>query len=116
MVEAGRVDEANAMVSGGKDHGRNWLVGRCGKKAGTSSAPAPTNNSVEELTTKIRQDIEAELEAKVNRKVQENMSWLLKKLGEANPDLKLDIPDFCATASSDQDDNGTPMTQGATEL
>ncbi|KAL6560282.1 hypothetical protein OROHE_006289 [Orobanche hederae] len=36
-------------------------------------------------------------EAKVNIKVQENMTLMLKKLGEANPGLKFDITDFCAT-------------------
>ena len=50
------------------------------------------------------------MEAKVNRKVQENMTWYLKKLGEANPTLKFDIGDFCATFSSDQDETDTPMT------
>ncbi|KAL6580437.1 hypothetical protein OROMI_008461 [Orobanche minor] len=35
----------------------------------------------------------------------------LKKLGEANPTLKFDIGDFCATFSSDQDEPGTPITQ-----
>ncbi|KAL6546384.1 hypothetical protein OROMI_022105 [Orobanche minor] len=39
------------------------------------------------------------------------LTWVLKKLGDANPDLKLDIGEFCATVSS-EDDNGTPMTHG----
>ncbi|KAL6523205.1 hypothetical protein OROGR_016808 [Orobanche gracilis] len=67
---------------------------------------------VDELTTKIKLGLEIELEAKVNKKVQENLTWVLKKLGDANPDLKLDIGEFCATVSS-EDDNGTPMTKGA---
>ena len=104
------------MVNCDKAHARDWLVGRCGKKSsgssGLAAATTTTDNYVQELTAKIKCDLEIELEAKVNRKVQENMTWVLKKLGDANPDLKLDIGDFCATVSSDQDDNGTPMTQG----
>ncbi|KAL6527917.1 hypothetical protein OROMI_029728 [Orobanche minor] len=70
---------------------------------------------VQELSAKIKQDLEADLEAKVNVKVKENMSWMLKKLRDTNPGLKFDITDLCATASSDQDDNGTPFTQGGTD-
>ncbi|KAL6556816.1 hypothetical protein OROHE_006692 [Orobanche hederae] len=55
--------------------------------------------------------MESQMEAKVNRMVQENMTWFLKKLGEANHTLKFDIGDFCATFSSDQDETGTPITQ-----
>ena len=103
------------MVSGDKEHSRDWLVGRaCTKETGqcSGSAAIPTEQYVQELTTKIKHDLEIELEAKVNRKVQENLTWVLKKLGDANPDLKLNIGDFCATVSSDQDDNDTPVTQG----
>lgn len=31
------------------------------------------------------------MDAKVNIKVQENMVWFVKKLGEANPEMKLDL-------------------------
>lgn len=114
MVNEGKIDEANAVVAGGKTHGRNWLVGRQGKKLEKKSTSAPTDGYVQELTTKIRQELEADLEAKVNRKVKENMSFMLTKLGEANPDLNFNLGDFCPIASSDQDDNGTPITPGAT--
>lgn len=114
-MEDGKEAEANVVASNGKTHARNWLVGRPGKKTCTGSATlAPTEDYVHELTTKIKHDLEGELEARVNKKVQENMTWMLKKLGEANPDLKLDIGEFCAPISSDQDDNGTPTTQAAT--
>lgn len=116
MVDSGRIAEADALVSGGKAHGRTWLVGRQGQKSAKNSTPAPVDASVQELTTRIRQELEVDLEAKVNTKVKENMSWLLKRLAEANPDLKIDITDFCATASSDQEDNGTPTTQGGTDF
>ena len=39
---------------------------------------------------------------------------LLKKLGEANPGMNLDVGNFCATISSEADGNGTPITDGAT--
>ncbi|XP_074352079.1 uncharacterized protein LOC141691240 [Apium graveolens] len=106
LVDSGNIAEANAMVSGGKKHGRTWLVGRQGQKSVETSTLAGKENYVQEMTLKIRQELEANLEAKVNLKVKENMSWLMHKLGEANPGLKLDVGDFCATLSSDQDDNG----------
>ncbi|KAK1375345.1 hypothetical protein POM88_031538 [Heracleum sosnowskyi] len=115
LIEDGNEAEANAVASNGKTHAPNWLVGRQGKKTISTSTPvAHTEQYVHELTAKIRHDLEGELEAKVNRKVQENMTQMLKKLGEANPSLKLDFGEFCATVSSDQDNNSTPMTQGGT--
>ncbi|KAL6552755.1 hypothetical protein OROHE_008119 [Orobanche hederae] len=116
LVNAGKIAEANALIHGGKSHGRNWLVGRKGKKPTYDTTPAaPSDEYVQELSAKIKQDLEADLEAKVNVKVKENMSWMLKKLRDANPGLKFDITDLCAIASSDQDDNGTPFTQGGTD-
>ncbi|KAK1397428.1 hypothetical protein POM88_007291 [Heracleum sosnowskyi] len=116
LVDAGKIAEANALVVGGKTHGQNWLVGRQGKKCVKNSTPAPTENYVQELTTKRRQDLEADLEAKVDQKVQENMSLMLKKLREANPDFNFDIGPLSATPTSGQDDNNTPTTQGGTEF
>ena len=98
----------SAMVTHDKAHGRNWLVGRGGNTSGVE-AHAPSDQYVQELTRKIKLDLELELEAKVNKKVQENITWVLKKLGDANPDLNLNIGDFCPT-SSEQGDTGTPMT------
>ncbi|KAL8108735.1 hypothetical protein AgCh_024996 [Apium graveolens] len=88
LVNAGNIVEANALVHGGKLHGRNWLVGRKGKKPiNDMTYAAPSDQYVQKLSTKIKQDLESDLEAQVNAKVQENMSWMLKKLGEANPSL-----------------------------
>lgn len=87
-------------------------MGRGGKNARpTSTTPAPTNNYVKELASKIRQKIESEFDAKMNKKVQENNAWIFKKLLDSNPELKIDIRDFCVTMSSDQDDSGTLVTQ-----
>uniref|UniRef100_A0A164X872 Uncharacterized protein n=1 Tax=Daucus carota subsp. sativus TaxID=79200 RepID=A0A164X872_DAUCS len=114
LLSSGQQDEADALVSHDKEHGRTWLVGRGGKASGVKDH-APSDRFVQELATKIKLDLEQELESKVNKKVQENMAWVLKKLGDANPGLKLDIGDYCPASSSEHDENGTPMTQdGAT--
>ncbi|KAL6558722.1 hypothetical protein OROMI_019072 [Orobanche minor] len=102
--------DADAVLPGGK-HGPDWLVGRQGSLLALENTPAIPQPSADELTAKITRDLESHMEAKVNRKVQENMTWFLKKLGEANPTLKFDTGDFCATFSSDQDGTGTPITQ-----
>ncbi|KAK1366310.1 hypothetical protein POM88_041871 [Heracleum sosnowskyi] len=90
----------------------------------STSAPAPTDSYVQELTKKIRQEVAVEVEAKVNekvcaevdgkinRKVQDNLTLALKKLAEANPTLNVDIGEICATISSDTVGDGTPMTNG----
>ncbi|KAL6574897.1 hypothetical protein OROMI_012182 [Orobanche minor] len=102
--------DADAVLPDGK-HGPDWLVGRQGSLLALENTPAIPQPSVDELPSKITRDLESQIEAKVNRKVQENMTWFLKKLGEANPTLKFDIGDFCAPFSSDQDETGTPITQ-----
>ena len=115
MMNQGR--DPNLVVQRGNSKGRGWLLGRNGSRPGTSSSTAdPTTQDpyVLELTNQIRQNLETELEDKVNRKVQENMAMLLKKLGEANPGMNLDVGNFCATISSEADGNGTPITDGAT--
>ncbi|KAL6542596.1 hypothetical protein OROMI_024198 [Orobanche minor] len=102
--------DADAVLPDGK-HGPDWLVGRQGSLLALENTPAIPQPSSDELTAKITRDLESQMEAKVNRKVQENMTWFLKKLGEVNPTLKFDIGDFCATFSSDQDESVTPITQ-----
>lgn len=91
----------------------DWFAERQGKRVASTETPHAIpipELDVEQLTAKITQNLEIEMEAKVNGKVQENLAWFLKKLGEANHDMKLDVLDFCATFSSDQDDSGTPIT------
>ncbi|KAL6543460.1 hypothetical protein OROHE_010082 [Orobanche hederae] len=102
--------DASAVLPDGK-HGPDGLVGRQGSLLALENTLAIPQPSADELTAKITRDLESQMEAKVNRKVQENMTWFLKKLGEASPTLKFDIGDFCATFSSDQDESGTPITQ-----
>ncbi|KAK1385764.1 hypothetical protein POM88_023499 [Heracleum sosnowskyi] len=110
------LDGLDELVSGAKkSHGRGWLIGRHDPKClkTSTSAPAPTDSYVQELTKKIRQEVAVEVEAKVNqkvraevdgkinRKVQDNLTLALKKLAEANPTLNVDIGEICATISSD---------------
>ena len=78
----------------------------------SNSASADQDPYLDDLTAKIRRQLEAELEEKINMKVKDNMSMVLKKLAEANPGMNLDIGDFCATLSSEDDENGTPFTSG----
>ena len=68
----------------------------------TPVTPPPSAGDLVQITQ--------QLEAKFNRKLQDSMAWMLKKLGEANPGMKIDVGDFCATVSTDQDDNGTPIS------
>ncbi|KAK1366152.1 hypothetical protein POM88_041713 [Heracleum sosnowskyi] len=110
MAVGENVDE---LIANGKSHGPDWLKGRQGKKADLASTSATTDPFIDDLTAKIRRDLEVELEAKVKRKVLDNMAMLLKKLGEANPSLNLDIGDLSPIASED-DENGTPLTAGTT--
>lgn len=106
-------EDVDALITNGKSPGREWLKGRHGKCAGlASSSSAPTDPYLEDLTVKIRRELEVDLEAKVNRKVQDNMAMFLKKLGEANPDLNLDVGDYSATHSSEDVENATPLTVG----
>ncbi|KAK1391802.1 hypothetical protein POM88_010858 [Heracleum sosnowskyi] len=121
------LDGLDELVSGAKkSHGRGWLIGRHDPKClkTSTSAPAPTDSYMQELTKKIRQEVAVEVEAKVNqkvcaevdgkinRKVPDNLTLALKKLAEANPTLNVDIGEICATISSDTVGDGTPMTNG----
>ena len=70
----------------------DWLVGRRGQTAGSETTlvtPGPSATDLAQITK--------QLEAKFNRKLQDNIAWMLKKLGEANPNMKIDIGDLCAT-------------------
>ena len=110
----------------GAKHGPNWLKGRCVK----SGMNTPTETYVKELTTKIKEGLTSELEEKmkkvesefqdrvkkvevgVDQKMQQNLAFALKKLGEANPDIKIDSEELCAIVTSENDD-GTPITGGS---
>ncbi|KAK1367791.1 hypothetical protein POM88_033883 [Heracleum sosnowskyi] len=106
-------EDASELIVNGKSHGREWLKGRHGKTASLASASAPVDDLfLDDVTEKIKRDLEVELEANVNKKVQDNMMSLLKKLAKANPGLNLDIADCCATVPNEDDENATPFTIG----
>ncbi|KAK1351440.1 hypothetical protein POM88_054332 [Heracleum sosnowskyi] len=110
-------EDASELIANGKSHGREWLKGRHGKTASlaSASASAPVDDPfLDDVTEKIKRDLEVELEAKVNKKVEDNMALLLKKLAEANPGLNLDFADCCATIPSEDDENATPFTGTST--
>lgn len=56
----------------------------------------------DEVELKLNRKVKAELESRVNQKVYDNLTRILKKLGEANPDLKIDTNEFCATILSER--------------
>ncbi|KAL6582054.1 hypothetical protein OROMI_006068 [Orobanche minor] len=60
------------LVSDGKSHGPSWLIGRHVKSTKVSGN-APTSTYIEELTTRIRQDLVDVVEANVSRKVQDEV-------------------------------------------
>ena len=78
------------------------------------SAVAPTQTYVQDLTSKMRESLVEEVEAKVNQRVQsemdahvtkkfkENLTYVLKKFSESNPNVKIDLGELCTTISSDQ--------------
>ncbi|KAK1358914.1 hypothetical protein POM88_043388 [Heracleum sosnowskyi] len=106
-------EDATELIANGKSHGREWVKRRHSKTSSLASASAPIDDPfLDDVTEKIKRDLEVELEAKVNKKVQDNMTMLLKKLTRANPGLNLDIADFCATVPSEDDENATLFTFG----
>ena len=102
------------LIADGKPHGREWLKGRHGKTAGEASTSMDKEPYLSDVTAMVWRELEAEWEAKMNKKVQDNIAMVLKKIGEANPGLNLDVGEFCATLSSEDDENGTPLTTGTT--
>ncbi|KAK1385792.1 hypothetical protein POM88_023527 [Heracleum sosnowskyi] len=88
-----------------KSHGSTWLIGRCANPDKRSTS-GPTDSEITYLTIKIRQEVVNEMEEK---KVRENLTWVLMKLSEANPSININLTELCATISSDND-NGTHAT------
>lgn len=101
--------EANAVNFDGKGHVTNWLVvGRARTKFVSTSTKVSTEQQVQELTAKV-ENLESELEAKFNWRMQENMAWMIWR---SEPRYDINIEEVCATVSSAQEGNGTPITEG----
>ncbi|KAK1397559.1 hypothetical protein POM88_007422 [Heracleum sosnowskyi] len=62
------------------------------------------------LEDKVKQ-IQAEVDEQMNKKVQQNLPSVLKKLGEANSNITINIEELCVTTTSN--DDGTPITGGS---
>ncbi|KAK1401069.1 hypothetical protein POM88_000674 [Heracleum sosnowskyi] len=95
------VDAPDELLSD-RIHGPHWLLWKCVKPSKVSSSNAPRDTYVNKLTTKIKQGVVAEVEEKVkqiqeevdeqvNTKVQKNLASVIKKIREANPNIKIDI-------------------------
>ncbi|KAL8155641.1 hypothetical protein AgCh_000876 [Apium graveolens] len=99
-------NDANELLSSGR-YGPDWLVGRRCDMDGSEKGPTTPQPSDADL-----KQITQELEAKFNIKLQDKMAWMLKKLGKVNLGMNIDVGNFCATESSDHDENGTPFASG----
>ncbi|KAL6582650.1 hypothetical protein OROMI_004728 [Orobanche minor] len=93
-------------------HGPTWLVGRHVKpsKKKEKNIIVYEDNFVQQLRLEIKEELAAEMEEKLNKKVQENLRMVLKKLGEANPSFNLEVEELYTSNSSDGE-NGTPVTE-----
>lgn len=91
-------EDVDEPIGNGNPQGREWLKGRRRKSTDLATTSVPAEEIfLDDLTKKIKRELEVEFEAKVNKKVQDNISMLLKKIGEVNTGLNLDIGEFCAT-------------------
>lgn len=90
------------LITNDKAHDRKWIKERHGKSTGLASILAPTQTYLDDLIAKIRQKLEVEFEEKVNEKIQDNISLSLKKMGKANPNLNMEIGEFCDTLLSEE--------------
>lgn len=97
------------VISNGKSQGRPLLIGRRAKCA-KQSTEALTNAYVHDLRQRLVEEMEAQLESKVNQKVQENLARVLKKLGDANPEMNINVEDLTSTIMSSETDNLTGGT------
>ena len=69
-----------------------------------------TNAYVNDLRQRLVEEMEAQLESKVNQKVQENLARVLKKLGDTNPEMNINVEDLTSTIISIEIDNLTGGT------
>ncbi|XP_074338332.1 uncharacterized protein LOC141676560 [Apium graveolens] len=98
-LKDGNIDAANELVRAGKELSRSYLVGRLIRKK-ESKGNSPTRASdqyLANLTEKIRDELEQEMEEKMDRNVREfrdNIKVMMSKLAEKNPELQIDIEEL----------------------
>ncbi|KAL6522453.1 hypothetical protein OROMI_031608 [Orobanche minor] len=97
----------NELLLDGKAHGPSWLIGRC-VNFGKCSTSGTIRQEVVEMEEKLKK-VQEEVDAQVN-KVQENLTWVLKKLGEVNPSININLVELCRTISSNN--VNTPIIGG----
>ncbi|WOH00611.1 hypothetical protein DCAR_0519979 [Daucus carota subsp. sativus] len=97
----------------GPVHGPNWLLGRSGKSRRTMNKPlhvgqSSTSNStadVAEMKKTIRDELVAEMQEMIYKKVQEKLTKVMGRLGELVPDLReVAVEDFCANVDKGVDE------------
>lgn len=107
ILKEGKVDAANELVYGGKEHSRSYLVGRLIRKKEPKEKSARTrattssisNQFLESMTEKIRDQLAQEMEEKME-KVREKVMMLMSNLAEKNPELKIDIDEVVSILQS----------------
>ncbi|XP_065876885.1 uncharacterized protein [Euphorbia lathyris] len=106
-------ESVDQLICGDSSHGSTWLVGRRGvpKKLKKQSATEVPNSYVEELTTKIRDQLANDMK----QQMRDNMTWMINKLGEANPNLKVDVDEMFGGISC-ENENATPSKCGDDEV
>lgn len=109
MAGGGGGNTVETVISNGKSHGRPLLIGRHAKCA-KQSTEALTNAYIHDLRQRLVEEMEAKLESKVNQKVQENLAWVLRKLGDANPEMNINVEDLISTIMSSENEDLTGGT------
>lgn len=63
-------------------------------------------STIDDLKKSVREEIMAEMQGMVDRKVCEKMSKVIAKLGEINPDFKyLDVEELCVASGDESEDS-----------
>lgn len=114
-LEHGNVEDANAIVYGGKEHSRSYLLGRLTRqrepkeKSATRTAPKISDEFMASVTEKIREQIAKDMEEKMEQKVRENVTLILSKFAEKNPALNVDVADLTLNPPNNDDASGADI-------
>lgn len=80
-------------------HATNWLVGRTGVTRKTKKALAKKENNRSAELAKIREELSAEMEEKMNQKLKS----ILGRIAEQNPTLKINVEELCDNSVENED-------------
>ncbi|WCJ37370.1 hypothetical protein M5689_018515 [Euphorbia peplus] len=104
MVSSGANNESvEQLIRGDVAHGPTWLDGRHGRPqiSKKHSRENTSDSYVEDLTAKIKYNLEREMEEKMDKRLKETLTLILKKLAKDNPNLKIDLEDIYGGLSSE---------------